>query len=73
MTGLSDGTISLIREHEVEFSATAENGLWMGHIMLRVEGEPARMLVSSPPVYVSADFAKGGMRLLADVIRRAGR
>jgi hypothetical protein len=73
MTGLSDTTIRLIRAHPVEFAATAEDGRWMGHIVLKQEGEPARMLVSSPPVYVSPDDAVGGMRLLADVIRRVRR
>lgn len=73
MTGLSDTTIRLIREREVDFAASAEDGRWMGHIVLKQEGEPSRMLVSSPPVYVSADYAVGGMRLLADVIRRVRR
>lgn len=71
MTGLSDTTIRLIREREVDFAASAEDGRWMGHIVLKQEGEPARPLVSSPPMYVSAECAVDGMRLLSDVIRRA--
>ena len=71
MKGLCPTTIQLIREHQVEITTDAVNGIHAGHILVKAEGEPARPIVSTGYVYVTRDFALGSLEFLVATLRRS--
>lgn len=70
MKGLCPTAIKLIREHPVEITTDSVNGFHAGHIMVKPEGEPARLIASSAYIYVSRDFAIGSLEFLVATLRR---